>query len=85
MERKQQRDKKQGFTKKSTFQKENPNRDHSKKNPKWNESIRLNKFIANAGICSRREADELIKSGEVSVNGEIDTCPTCYLMGDIIK
>jgi 23S rRNA pseudouridine2605 synthase len=32
-------------------------------------SIRLNKYIANAGICSRREADKLITSGAVSVNG----------------
>ncbi len=35
------------------------------------EELRLNKFIANAGICSRREADELIKDGLISVNGEI--------------
>jgi 23S rRNA pseudouridine2605 synthase len=35
--------------------------------------IRLNKYIANAGICSRREADELIASGVVSVNGKIVT------------
>jgi len=34
---------------------------------------RLNKHIANAGICSRREADELIASGVVSVNGKIVT------------
>ena len=34
---------------------------------------RLNKFIANAGICSRREADDLIKSGCVTVNGKIIT------------
>lgn len=32
--------------------------------------IRLNRFIANAGICSRRKADELIAAGVVSVNGE---------------
>ena len=36
-----------------------------------NESIRLNKFLANAGVCSRREADEFIQAGVVSVNGEI--------------
>ena len=35
--------------------------------------IRLNKYIANAGVCSRREADELIASGVVSVNGKIVT------------
>ena len=34
-----------------------------------NEEIRLNKFMANAGVCSRREADELIQKGEVKVNG----------------
>lgn len=34
------------------------------------DTIRLNKYIANAGICSRREADELIKQGLVEVNGK---------------
>ena len=34
-----------------------------------NEDIRLNKYLANAGVCSRREADELIQAGAVSVNG----------------
>ncbi len=38
-----------------------------------NEPIRLNKFLANAGICSRREADEFITAGVVSVNGQIVT------------
>jgi 23S rRNA pseudouridine2605 synthase len=36
-------------------------------------SIRLNRYIANAGICSRREADKLITSGVVSINGKIVT------------
>ncbi|MDR1973094.1 MAG: RNA-binding S4 domain-containing protein [Bacteroidales bacterium] len=35
--------------------------------------VRLNKYIANAGVCSRREADILIASGAVKVNGEICT------------
>jgi len=35
-----------------------------------NEPIRLNKYLANAGVCSRREADEFIKAGLVKVNGE---------------
>jgi 23S rRNA pseudouridine2605 synthase len=35
--------------------------------------IRLNKYIANAGICSRREADDLISAGAIKVNGEIVT------------
>ena len=38
-----------------------------------NEPVRLNKFLANAGICSRREADEFIAAGVVSVNGEVVT------------
>lgn len=33
--------------------------------------IRLNKYIANAGVCSRREADHLIAAGQISVNGKI--------------
>lgn len=38
-----------------------------------NAPIRLNKFLANAGICSRREADQFIQAGVVKVNGEIVT------------
>ena len=38
-----------------------------------NEPIRLNKYLANAGVCSRREADEFITAGVVSVNGEVVT------------
>ncbi|MBR1782320.1 MAG: rRNA pseudouridine synthase [Bacteroidales bacterium] len=37
------------------------------------EVVRLNKFIANSGMCSRREADTLIQSGVVTVNGEVVT------------
>jgi 23S rRNA pseudouridine2605 synthase len=37
---------------------------------KTNEKIRLNKFLALAGVCSRRKADELIKAGKVKVNGK---------------
>nr|WP_293834022.1 pseudouridine synthase [uncultured Arsenicibacter sp.] len=36
-------------------------------------TVRLNRYIANAGICSRREADELIASGDISVNGKVVT------------
>lgn len=35
--------------------------------------IRLNRYIANAGICSRRKADELIEAGVITVNGEVVT------------
>ena len=37
------------------------------------EVVRLNKYIANSGVCSRREADTLIQSGVVTVNGEVVT------------
>ena len=37
------------------------------------DAIRLNKFLSNAGICSRREADVLIDTGVVSINGVIVT------------
>ncbi|MEC5156213.1 23S rRNA pseudouridine2605 synthase [Chryseobacterium sp. MP_3.2] len=43
----------------------------AKETPK--ETTRLNKYIANSGICSRREADELITQGLVQVNGEVIT------------
>ncbi|WP_082684903.1 pseudouridine synthase [Hymenobacter sedentarius] len=37
------------------------------------DELRLNRYIANAGICSRREADALIAAGEIKVNGEVVT------------
>lgn len=56
------------------------------KKSKDSESIRLNKYIANAGICSRREADKMIKSGVISVNGQIVTqLGTKIKPGDIVK
>ena len=39
-------------------------------NKESSELIRLNRYIANAGICSRRKADELIEAGVITVNGE---------------
>ncbi|MCH2233321.1 MAG: RNA-binding S4 domain-containing protein [Crocinitomicaceae bacterium] len=39
--------------------------------PSFSDEVRLNKFISNAGICSRREADVLIKTGVVEVNGKV--------------
>lgn len=53
-------------------------RKSSKKRPSGGKSsedglVRLNKYIANAGICSRREADDLIASGVVQVNGKTIT------------
>ena len=51
-----------------------------------NEPIRLNKFLANAGVCSRREADEFIQAGVVTVNGEVVTeLGTKVMRTDIVK
>lgn len=46
------------------------NRRTTGKSQKSPEKIRLNRYIANSGVCSRREADELISRGLISVNGE---------------
>ena len=49
-------------------------RSYPKFNPnKQTGEVRLNRFVAQSGICSRREADELIAAGLVSINGEIVT------------
>jgi 23S rRNA pseudouridine2605 synthase len=51
-----------------------------------NEPLRLNKFLANAGLCSRREADEFIQAGDVTVNGEVVTeLGTKVLRSDEVK
>ncbi|CAM1345116.1 pseudouridine synthase [Tenacibaculum amylolyticum] len=54
------------FTKKSKPQ-------TSQKTSKEDSGIRLNKFISNSGICSRREADTFIEHGSVTVNGKLIT------------
>lgn len=43
---------------------------YKKSNP---EKMRINKFISNSGVCSRREADTLISKGEIKVNGKVVT------------
>lgn len=58
-------DKKRSFTPKPTFEK----RDRMPKS----DDMRLNRFIANSGVCSRREADEFIKAGVITVNGVVVT------------
>ena len=51
-----------------------------------NEPIRLNKYLANAGKCSRREADELIQAGVITVNGEVVTeLGTKILRTDVVR
>jgi 23S rRNA pseudouridine2605 synthase len=53
---------------------------------KKSNEVRLNRYIANAGICSRREADDLIKAGEIKVNGNIITEMGYQVQpGDIVK
>ncbi|MCF0043584.1 pseudouridine synthase [Dyadobacter fanqingshengii] len=54
----------------SSYEKKNaPKRKEKEESP----LIRLNRYISNAGICSRREADDLIASGQISVNGKTIT------------
>lgn len=45
----------------------------AKQNYSRDEKIRINKFIAHAGLCSRRDADEYVSAGKVKVNGEVIT------------
>lgn len=50
------------------------------------DSIRLNRYIANSGVCSRREADELIGKGDVQVNGKVITEMGYRVKpGDVVK
>ena len=49
------------------------------------EGVRLNKYVASSGICSRREADRLIESGKVTVNGITADLGTRVFAGDIVE
>lgn len=63
-----------------------PFRPRLKKAPEDDGTIRLNKYIANAGICSRREADEFIKTGLAQVNGKtITEMGYKVQVGDVVK
>ena len=50
-----------------------------------NEGIRLNKYIASSGLCSRREADTLIEKGKVTINGVVAVQGTKVNEGDIVE
>lgn len=71
--------KKYGSAKSDSSKKYNPRTAFGPKKPKgdplpsFSEDIRLNKYLANAGICSRREADVFIQTGLVKVNGQTIT------------
>lgn len=41
------------------------------------QTVRINKALADAGVCSRRKADELVAAGAVKVNGETVESPAC--------
>lgn len=57
------------------FNKENysqrKQQEYRRREPDMNKPMRLNKYLANAGICSRREADDFIQAGVITVNGEV--------------
>lgn len=54
----------------------------SKQSKETAEEIRLNKYLAQAGICSRRDADKLIETGQVTVNDKIASPGTKVVPGD---
>ena len=49
------------------------------------EGIRLNKYIASSGLCSRREADILIENGKVTINGVVALQGSKVLDGDVVE
>lgn len=74
-----------GFTRKTPFRKPSTTSIH-KTVKKEDGLTRLNKYIANSGMGSRREADEMIKMGLISVNGEVITTMGFKVKeGDIVK
>jgi 23S rRNA pseudouridine2604 synthase len=60
-------------------------RDKSHVDINTNTSIRINKYISEKGLCSRREADELISQGRVTINGEKASIGSKVFPGDIVK
>lgn len=72
---------------KGAFNKEgSPKKKNLPKIKRPEDGVRLNKYIANAGVCARREADELIKAGVVEVNGKIIQEMGYKVMpGDVVK
>ncbi len=70
--------------KKSNFSKDKKSSKPFSKNN--DDSMRLNRYLANAGICSRRQADDYITSGVVTINGKVVTeLGTKVLPGDVVK
>ena len=48
-------------------------------------ATRINKYLSEAGYCSRRVADRLIEEGEVTINGEIPEIGTKVVEGDLVE
>lgn len=58
----------------------------SKSSDNETQGVRINKYIADAGICSRRKADELILNGEVTINDKVVSEPGVKVFpGDVVK
>ena len=47
-------------------------------------SVRINKFLSEAGVCSRREADRQIEAGNVTIDGNVATCGDRVLPGQLV-
>lgn len=71
---------------KDFFNKDNASKEIIQETPSPKEGMRLNKFIAHCGICSRRQAGDYVKQGYVSVNDEVEKNPAYQVQeNDIIK
>ncbi|WP_310604607.1 23S rRNA pseudouridine(2604) synthase RluF [Anaerosporobacter sp.] len=49
------------------------------------EGIRVNKYLSDCGICSRRQADRYVEEGRIQVNGEVAVMGTKIFQGDVVK
>lgn len=68
------------------FKDKAPKRIQKKIKDEERDTIRLNRYIANAGVCSRRDADSLIEAGEIKVNGKVITEMGYQVKpGDVVK
>ncbi len=50
-----------------------------------NREVRLNKFLSDAGVCSRREADRLTEAGKITINGEVAVLGSKVTDTDVVK
>lgn len=71
---------------KKTYQRDEGREDQRNTLLPGSRAVRLNKYIANAGVCSRRDADKLIESGVIKVNGKVVTeLGTKIKPGDVVQ